>query len=76
MIYDIEKFGTDLQSTYNEELGLQNPPLTYEAYNAALRQYLYEFKSEVINMEKDIMKQGKLIYMTYLFVIIIILPFY
>jgi len=48
-----------LQSTYNEELKLQNPPLTYEAYNAALRQYLYEFKSEVVNMEKDIMKQGK-----------------
>jgi len=59
MIYDIEKFGADLQPTYNEELELQNPPLTYEAYNAVLRQYLYEFKSEVVNMEKDIMKQGK-----------------
>jgi len=49
-----------LQPTYNEELKLQNPPLTYEAYNAVLRQYLYEFKNKVINMEKDIMKQGKL----------------
>jgi len=47
-----------LQPTYNEELKL--PPLTYEAYNAVLRQYLYEFKNEVVNMEKDIMKQGKL----------------
>ncbi|KYN21845.1 Gamma-tubulin complex component 5 [Trachymyrmex cornetzi] len=57
MIYDIEKFGSDLQLTYNQESELQSPPLTYEAYNAVLRQYLYEFKTEVINMEKDIMKQ-------------------
>jgi len=63
MIYDIEKFGSDLQLTYNQELELQSPPLTYEAYNAALRQYLYEFKTKVVNMEKDIMKQGKFMHL-------------
>ncbi|XP_011160676.1 gamma-tubulin complex component 5 [Solenopsis invicta] len=57
MMYDMERFGGDLQPIYNQESELQNPPLTYEAYNAALRQHLYEFKTEVINMEKDIMKQ-------------------
>lgn len=61
MIYDLERFGADLQPTYNQESEIQSPPLTYEAYNAALRQYLYEFKIEVVNMEKNIMKQGKLI---------------
>lgn len=59
MIYDIERFGADLQPAYNEESELRSPPLTYEAYNAALRQHLNEFKTEVINMEKDIMKQEK-----------------
>lgn len=63
MMYDIEKFGSDLQLTYDQESELQSPPLTYEAYNAALRQYLYEFKTEVVNMEKDIMKQGMFIHL-------------
>lgn len=59
MIYDIERFGADLQSTYNQDSESQSPPLTYEAYNAALKQHLCEFKTEVVSMEKDIMKQGK-----------------
>ncbi|KAL6267426.1 hypothetical protein P5V15_000502 [Pogonomyrmex californicus] len=59
MIRDIEKFGTDLQPIYNQELELQSPPFTYEAYNAALRQFLFEFKTEVIKMEKNVMKQEK-----------------
>ncbi|XP_012522259.1 gamma-tubulin complex component 5 isoform X2 [Monomorium pharaonis] len=57
MLYDIERFGANLQSTYNQESKLQSPPLTYEAYNAALRQHLYEFKTEMVNIEKDIIKQ-------------------
>jgi peptidoglycan hydrolase CwlO-like protein len=60
MIYDIKKFEADLQSIYNEKSELQSPPLTYEAYNAALKQHLYEFKIKIMNTEKDIMKQGKL----------------
>lgn len=56
MMHDIKKFGADLQSIHDENL--HNPPLTYEAYNAALVQYLYEFKITIINTEKDIMKQG------------------
>ncbi|XP_024868902.1 gamma-tubulin complex component 5 isoform X2 [Temnothorax curvispinosus] len=57
MIYDIERFGADLQPTYNQDSELQSPPLTYEAYNAALKQHLCEFKTEVVNIEKDIIKQ-------------------
>ncbi|XP_012229926.1 gamma-tubulin complex component 5 isoform X2 [Linepithema humile] len=57
MIYDIKKFGTELQSVYNQESELQSPPLTYEAYNAALKLHLYEFKNKVINIEKDVMNQ-------------------
>ncbi|XP_011858715.1 PREDICTED: gamma-tubulin complex component 5 isoform X2 [Vollenhovia emeryi] len=57
MIHDIERFGTDLQPICNENSELQSPPLTYEAYSSALKQHLCEFKTEVINMEKDIMKQ-------------------
>ncbi|XP_077272317.1 gamma-tubulin complex component 5 isoform X2 [Temnothorax americanus] len=57
MIYDIERFGADLQPTYNQDSELQSPPLTYEAYNAALKQHLCEFKTEVVDIEKDIIKQ-------------------
>ncbi|XP_072754778.1 gamma-tubulin complex component 5 isoform X1 [Anoplolepis gracilipes] len=57
MIHDIEKFGADLQPTYSQESDLWNPPLTYEAYNAALGRHLYEFKSKIIDMEKDVVKQ-------------------
>ncbi|CAL1675989.1 unnamed protein product [Lasius platythorax] len=57
MIHDIERFGADLQPTYNQESELWSPPLTYEAYNAALGRHLYEFKSKIINIEKDVLKQ-------------------
>ncbi|XP_032689925.1 gamma-tubulin complex component 5 isoform X2 [Odontomachus brunneus] len=55
MIYDIKKFGTDLQMDQDSEC--QSPPLTYEAYNAALKYHMYEFNNKVINVEKDVMKQ-------------------
>lgn len=57
MIHDIERFGAELRPTYNQESKLWNPPLTYEAYNAALGRYLYEFKKKVIDIEKDVLKQ-------------------
>ncbi|KAL0104636.1 hypothetical protein PUN28_017403 [Cardiocondyla obscurior] len=57
MIYDIERFEADLQSIYGENSKIQSPPLTYEAYNAALKQHISEFKTEVISIEKNIMKQ-------------------
>ncbi|EZA47650.1 Gamma-tubulin complex component [Ooceraea biroi] len=57
MIHDIQKFGADLQPICNEKSELQSPPLTYEAYNAAVNQHLYEFRTKVINVEKDVMKQ-------------------
>jgi len=65
MICDIERFEADLKPRYNQNSEPQNPPLTYEAYNAALKQYLYEFKTEIVNIEKDIMKQGKFITCSY-----------
>lgn len=61
MIHDIERFGADLQPTYNQKSEFWNPPLTYEAYNAALGRHLHKFKSKVIDIEKDVLKQGKFI---------------
>lgn len=61
MIYDIERFGVDLQSTCNQNSKLKSPPLTFEAYNAALQQHLCEFKTEMVNIEKNIVKQGEFI---------------
>lgn len=58
MIYDIEKFGADLQLS-DQNSKLKSPPLTFEAYNAALKQHLYEFKTEMVNIEKNIVKQGE-----------------
>ncbi|XP_011140681.1 gamma-tubulin complex component 5 isoform X2 [Harpegnathos saltator] len=55
MIYDIKKFGADLQMDQNSDC--QSPPLTYEAYNAALKYHLYELNNKVLSVEKDIMKQ-------------------
>lgn len=60
MINEIERFGTDLQSACYHESELRTPPLTYEAYNAALKRHLYEIKNEVIKLEKNIMEQGEL----------------
>ncbi|XP_076183566.1 gamma-tubulin complex component 5 isoform X2 [Ptiloglossa arizonensis] len=55
MIHDIEMFGIDL---YSEQDGFyKKAPFTYEAYNAALRQHLIKFKNEIINIEKNFMKQ-------------------
>nr|XP_034190148.1 gamma-tubulin complex component 5 isoform X2 [Osmia lignaria] len=57
IIYDIEKFGTDL---YVEQDGLnKKPPLTYETYNSILKQHIMKFKSEIIDIEKELMKQDK-----------------
>lgn len=57
MIYDIKKFDADLQ--IHQDSKCHSPPLTYEAYNAALKYHLYEFNNKVINVEKDVMTQGK-----------------
>lgn len=59
MIHEIKKFGADLQTDYDQDSEIPKPPLTYEAYNAALRQYLYEFNSRIIDIERDVTKQGK-----------------
>ncbi|XP_076685687.1 gamma-tubulin complex component 5 isoform X2 [Andrena cerasifolii] len=57
MIHDMEEFGSDL---YLEQGGLCNkPPLTYEAYNAALKQHLLKFKNEIVDIEKKLMKQDE-----------------
>lgn len=56
MIYDIEQFGIRLYSKQDDFC--KKPPLTYETYNAILRQHLIQFKNEIINIEKILMKQG------------------
>lgn len=56
MIHDIEQFGIRLYSKQNDFS--KKPPLTYETYNAILRQHLIQFKNEIINIEKILMKQG------------------
>lgn len=58
MIHDIKQFGADLRSNYSQDSEVQSPPLTYEAYNAALKRHLYEFNNKVINIERDVMRQG------------------
>lgn len=54
MLRDMEEFGSDL---YQDGL-CNKPPLTYEAYNAALKQHLLKFKNEIVDIEKKLMKQG------------------
>lgn len=56
MIYDIEQFGIRLYSEHDDFC--KKPPLTYETYNAILRQHLMNFKKEIIDIEKTLMKQG------------------
>ncbi|XP_012342126.1 gamma-tubulin complex component 5 isoform X2 [Apis florea] len=55
MIHDIEQFGIRLYSKQDDFS--KKPPLTYETYNAILRQHLIQFKNEIINIEKILMKQ-------------------
>ncbi|XP_014467544.1 PREDICTED: gamma-tubulin complex component 5 isoform X2 [Dinoponera quadriceps] len=55
MIRDMKKFDADLQM--DQDSGCQSPPLTYEAYNAALKYHLHEFNNKIIDVEKDVMKQ-------------------
>lgn len=56
MIHEIEQFGIKLYSEQDDFP--KKPPLTYETYNATLQQHLMKFKSEIIAVEKDLMKQG------------------
>ncbi|KZC05180.1 Gamma-tubulin complex component 5 [Dufourea novaeangliae] len=57
MIHEIEQFGVEIYSKENSLY--KKPPLTYEAYNAALRQHLMKFKNEIIDIEKNLMKQDE-----------------
>ncbi|KOC65482.1 Gamma-tubulin complex component 5 [Habropoda laboriosa] len=57
MIRDIEEFGVKLYSEQNSIC--KKPPLTYETYNAILREHLMKFKNEIIDIEKNLMQQDK-----------------
>lgn len=57
MIHDLEQFGIRLYSM--EDDFCKKPPLTYETYNAILRQHLMKFRKKIIAIEKSLMKQGK-----------------
>ena len=57
MIRDIEQFGIRLYSEQNNFC--KKAPLTYETYNAILRQHLMKFKEKIIDIEKILVKQGK-----------------
>lgn len=57
MIRDIEQFGIRLYS--EQDNFCEKPPLTYETYNAILRQHLMKFKEKIIDIEKILVKQGK-----------------
>ncbi|XP_026670394.1 gamma-tubulin complex component 5 isoform X2 [Ceratina calcarata] len=55
MIHDIEQFGIEL---YTEQgILCKKPPLTYETYNATLRQHLMTFKNGITEIEKKLMRQ-------------------
>ncbi|XP_076247277.1 gamma-tubulin complex component 5 isoform X2 [Calliopsis andreniformis] len=57
MIRNMEQFGIEL---YSVQDGIcKKPPLTYEAYNSALKQHLMKFKYAIINIEKKLMKQDE-----------------
>ncbi|CAL7943536.1 unnamed protein product [Xylocopa violacea] len=55
MLHNIEQFGIKLYS--NQSDFCKKPPLMYETYNAILKQHIMKFKNEIINIEKDLMKQ-------------------
>ncbi|KAK1132289.1 hypothetical protein K0M31_016408 [Melipona bicolor] len=55
MIRDIEQFGIRLYS--KQDNFCKKPPLTYETYNAILRQHLMKFKEKIIDVEKILVKQ-------------------
>ncbi|XP_050477296.1 gamma-tubulin complex component 5 isoform X4 [Bombus huntii] len=55
MIRDLEQFGIRLYSM--EDDFCKKPPLTYETYNAILRQHLMKFRKKIIAIEKSLMKQ-------------------
>ncbi|XP_076753006.1 gamma-tubulin complex component 5 isoform X1 [Xylocopa sonorina] len=55
MLHDIEQFGIKLYSDQGDFC--KKPPLMYETYNAILRQHVMKFKNEIINIEKNLMKQ-------------------
>ncbi|CAK9832549.1 Gamma-tubulin complex component 5 [Anthophora retusa] len=57
MICDIEEFGVKLYS--EQDNFCKKPPLTYETYNAILREHLMKFKNEINDIEKNLMRQDK-----------------
>lgn len=59
MIYDIEQFENELQNLDVSSLPSKKPPFMYEAYNAAIQEQLFNFRREIINIEKDVTKQDE-----------------
>ncbi|XP_033207216.1 gamma-tubulin complex component 5 [Belonocnema kinseyi] len=57
IIHELEEFGKKLYSRGIESEEIQKPPLTYEAYNAAVQQYLLRMKEEVVRIEQKFMAQ-------------------
>lgn len=58
MLHELKEFGEKLYSRGIESEEVQKPPLTYEAYNAAVQQYLLRMKKEVVRIEQKFMAQG------------------
>ena len=58
MICELEEFGERLRSQIQILDEIRKPPLTYEAYNAAIQQYLVNMKKEIVKIEQKFMAQG------------------
>ena len=61
MIRELEEFAKRLYSQDKRSEEVQKPPLTYEAYNAAVQQYLLKMKEEIVRIEQNFMAQGNIV---------------
>ncbi|KAG7205799.1 hypothetical protein KM043_007744 [Ampulex compressa] len=57
MMHEIEQFGVKLHLKNNAVQIYKKPPFTYEAYYMAIKKQLIKIKSELIIIEKDVMRQ-------------------
>ncbi|XP_066584961.1 gamma-tubulin complex component 5-like [Prorops nasuta] len=57
MLHSINQFSAELHPKYNKKQLSQQPPLTYEAYNTALKRLIFKFRYKLIEIERRIMRQ-------------------
>lgn len=60
MIRELQEFSRKLYSQSQLLEEVQKPPLTYEAYNNALQQYVLQVKEEIVKLERNLIIQGNL----------------